>query len=252
MLVAIGSIKGAPGVTSTALALAAAWPRPVALVEADPSGGSVAYRCRAAGGGALAAAPSLLTLAAAVRGGVPYEGVLLEHAQTLGCGVNVVQGVTAAGQARGLGSLWATITHATQTAGADVVADLGRLDRTTPAFPVAAAADVVVVIGAAAMDSVMHLRAGLRELTTALNAGRVATVLPVLVGPGAQAARDRADLDHMLMAIGLPVRPAGSIAYDPKGLERLEAGEDRRNRTALARSARELVDHLMSQMGVPA
>ena len=34
------SASGAPGVTTTALALAGGWPRPVTLVEADPRGGS--------------------------------------------------------------------------------------------------------------------------------------------------------------------------------------------------------------------
>ena len=40
MLVTLVSAAGSPGVTSTALGLALRWPRPVVLVEADPSGGS--------------------------------------------------------------------------------------------------------------------------------------------------------------------------------------------------------------------
>jgi hypothetical protein len=34
------SASGSPGVTTTALALASVWPRPVIVVEADPTGGS--------------------------------------------------------------------------------------------------------------------------------------------------------------------------------------------------------------------
>ncbi|MDF0752962.1 hypothetical protein NLU14_22305, partial [Marinobacter sp. 71-i] len=71
MLISIASVKGSPGVTSTALALAAVWPRPVVLLEADPSGGDLAYRCKAAHGGPVAANKGLLQLAAAVRGGLP-------------------------------------------------------------------------------------------------------------------------------------------------------------------------------------
>lgn len=41
MLIALVSGKGAPGVTTTALALTMAWPRPALLVELDPTGGDV-------------------------------------------------------------------------------------------------------------------------------------------------------------------------------------------------------------------
>src|SRR4051812_43116182 len=40
-MIALTSAKGSPGVTSTALALATAWPRPVVVAECDPSGGDV-------------------------------------------------------------------------------------------------------------------------------------------------------------------------------------------------------------------
>ena len=39
-VVALASASGSPGVTTTALGLALLWPRPVLLVEADPTGGS--------------------------------------------------------------------------------------------------------------------------------------------------------------------------------------------------------------------
>ena len=41
MLIALCSVKGAPGVTTSALALALSWPRPVVLAELDPAGGDV-------------------------------------------------------------------------------------------------------------------------------------------------------------------------------------------------------------------
>ena len=39
-VIALASASGSPGVTTTALGLALLWPRPVLLVEADPTGGS--------------------------------------------------------------------------------------------------------------------------------------------------------------------------------------------------------------------
>ena len=39
-VVTLSSASGSPGVTTTALGLALLWPRPVLLIEADPTGGS--------------------------------------------------------------------------------------------------------------------------------------------------------------------------------------------------------------------
>ena len=39
-VVCLTSASGSPGVTATAVGLAFCWPRPVLLVEADPTGGS--------------------------------------------------------------------------------------------------------------------------------------------------------------------------------------------------------------------
>ena len=39
-VIALASAAGSPGVTTSALGLALTWPRPVLLIEADPTGGS--------------------------------------------------------------------------------------------------------------------------------------------------------------------------------------------------------------------
>src|SRR5689334_5253447 len=45
VLVAVGSVKGAPGATCLALALAVCWPWPdVVMVECDPAGGDLGGR----------------------------------------------------------------------------------------------------------------------------------------------------------------------------------------------------------------
>jgi hypothetical protein len=252
MLVAICSAKGAPGVTSTALALAASWPRPVVLLEADPAGGDIAYRCRAASGGPVYASPNLVTLAAAVRGGVPGPEVLRDSAQRLANGVDVVQGVTAPAQGRGLGSLWSAIAGACMASDVDVIADLGRLDRASAALPVAEAADCVIPVAATSLESVMRLREGVRELVGTLNAHRVAVVVPMIVGADTHAARDCAQLDELLTTAGLPVQPSQHLPYDPKALARLEAGEPasgRLGRTLLIRAARAIGDTLLQRTG---
>src|SRR5689334_8533762 len=87
----VASVSGAPGVTTTALALTAAWPpeadggvRPV-MVEADGSGGDLMMRF------GLPSAPSLLDVAAAV--GKPHPGSLLGAVSELPFGVRVVAAV---------------------------------------------------------------------------------------------------------------------------------------------------------------
>lgn len=257
MLIAVCSAKGSPGATSAALALAAAWPRPVVLVEADGSGGDLAYRCQTSAGGPVSASPNLLTLAAGIRGSSHGQGVVAEHAQQLACGVDLVQGVTAPGQSRGLIGLWSPLAQVFVSTDVDVIADLGRFDRTSPTVPVAEAADVLVWVASTSLESVMHLREGVTEALGTLNAHKAATLVPLLVGEEAHAGRDCADLDTLLAAAGVPVQPAEHLAYDPKALQRLERGEPasgRLGRTLLIRGSRALAANLLAttSAGVPA
>jgi len=74
-LIAIASDKGAPGVTTAALALAAVWPRPVLLAECDPAGGDLVYRFPAVGGGRLDPRRGVLSLAVVARRGMQPQQV---------------------------------------------------------------------------------------------------------------------------------------------------------------------------------
>jgi len=244
MLIALASVKGSPGVTSTALALAAAWPRPVVLLEGDLAGGDLGYRCRAAHGGPVYSTKGLLKLAAAVRGGMPGSGAVVDQAQLLGCGVNLVQGVTTAAQARGLAGLWPIIAQACTAAEVDVIADLGRLDRASALMPLAQAADCLVPVSSTSLESVMHVTEGLSDVVGGLAQHGTVNLAPLLVGPDAHAVRDCADLDELLSRAGLPASATQPMPYDPKALERLERGEPatgRLGRTLLLRAARAIV-----------
>lgn len=76
MLVALCSFKGSPGVTTSALAMAACSPSGVQpiVVECDPAGGDIFARFR------LEPVPGLVSLAAAARRSVG-PGVLGQHTQ---------------------------------------------------------------------------------------------------------------------------------------------------------------------------
>ena len=92
-LIALASVKASPGVTTTALALAAAWPsQRRLLLEADPGGGDLGPWL------GLPPAPGLVGLAAAARHDHGSD-VLWEHAQEVAGGVHVVVAPVGAEQA---------------------------------------------------------------------------------------------------------------------------------------------------------
>lgn len=246
MLVSVCSSKGAPGVTSTALVLAAVWPRPVVLIEADPSGGDLAFRCRSAGGGPPSATPNVLSLASAVSGAT--TGDISNFSQQLAGGVNLVQGVSSAAQGRGLTSLWGSIAQACVASDVDVIADLGRLDRSTATMPLAAAADRLLVVGTPMLESVVHTRETLMELAGAVGPDMSgARLVPLIVGASRYAQADRADVDQVMTAAGVLASPSTHLPLDAPALARLEGGEPaggRLSRTLLLRAARGVVDQI--------
>ena len=250
MLVAVCSAKGSPGVTSLALTIAAVWPDQAAvLLEADPTGGDLAFRCRHVNGREVATSPNLVGLATAVRGssldGLVDPGLVTAHSQPLACGVRLVPGVPASAQARGLGGLWDQIAQAANGSSTDVIADLGRLERGVPTTRFAAAAEVVVVVCTPTLESVMHVRHLLLDVMPTLSAGRGGRAfVPVVVAPHRQAANDAADVDTILGGLGMPIEPAVAVAHDCRTVAELAAGANpagRLARTHLLRTARTLV-----------
>ena len=126
-LIAVAADKGAPGVTTACIALAAVWPRQVLLAECDPAGGDLACWLPAAGGGQLDPGRGLLSLAVAARRGL-RPGQVLEHTQKISGGLDVLAGVVTAEQGTGLELLWGPVGAAlAQLPGLDVIADCGRI-----------------------------------------------------------------------------------------------------------------------------
>jgi cellulose biosynthesis protein BcsQ len=206
MLVSVLSLKGSPGATTFAVALAARWPVPsrVLLVEADPSGGDLGVRF------SLPSMSGLMSLAAAARGG--YDGDLVwQHAQQLPGGLPVITASPDADQARAaLSALTPDPTEghgilreAANQPGTVVIVDCGRIDPGSPALSIVRACDVVVLLSRAHGDDLAHLSRRLPAV------GRWSpNPVLLLVGDG-YAPGD--------VARELGVRPLGRVPNDPIG-----------------------------------
>jgi hypothetical protein len=218
MFLTVSSVKGSPLVTSFAVALAARWPAPGAVVvEADPAGGDLAFRF------GMRREPGLSELATDTRTG-GREPDLAAYTQRLPLGVDVVFGPPdartredprAAGGDEVGESVQAVrmvarnclglLRHA--AAERLVVVDVGRLGWDSPALPLAAAADVLLLLtrpGLDAIDAVQMRRDRLLALP-----GLAGPLRLVLVGRPPCPPAEIAD------AVGLAV--AGVIPDDPRG-----------------------------------
>ena len=243
MFVAVCSDKGSPGATTTALAVAAAWPVPAVVVEADPYGGDLAIRVRTGAGAALPEAPTVLTAASAARTCPPgsLPGLVARYAHPVNAQLSVLPGHLVAEQISGVAT-WEPFGAALAASTVPVVADLGRLHAASPLLPVAARADVVVVVGHPDPVSVIRLRERLTRLVAAIVAHRraAARLFPVLVSPARHGAADVADLRRVLAETpaGPLLAGAGFVAWDPAAVARLEAGESPSSRLARAQLLR--------------
>ena len=238
-LISLVSVKGSPGVTTTSLALAAAWPAPRRLLaELDPAGGDLEIRLGLpAGGGGLAA------LAAAARRPQSRHS-LWPFACELPGGLQVLTAPPGAGQASAcLQAL--TTTGVLPRLAADaaageavVIADCGRLDPAAVTEQAGVLAGVVLVVARPHLSDLAHL-AGRLE---AIRQHATAAGLVLVTGAGLPRSDPAYPADEISQALDAPV--LGSLPADPRGVAALLAGRGQPARAGrrlpLARSARDL------------
>jgi hypothetical protein len=221
-LIAVASVKGSPGVTTSALALAVAWPAPHRLlIEADPSGGDLIPWLGLRRGAGLTA------LAAAARDpdspADPWR-----HAQELPGGLHVIAGPSGAGQATAcLRALDPAAGFAAFCAAPPVaVADCGRLDPRSPALRLAARADAVVLIARPHVSDLTHLAQRLDALA------RTCRRVGLLLGPPSRNALAGAAYPAAEIEAALGRRVLGCLPSDPAGVAQLiqAGGTSRRGR----------------------
>jgi hypothetical protein len=156
VVICLTSASGSPGVTTTAIGLAFCWPRPVLLVEADPTGGSG-------------------ILAGFLKGTAPYEAGLVELAlsplgaadalrdvvRPLSPSVSVVAGTRTHAQAAALRNVWESLAVALgdlEANGQDVIVDAGRLGLTGSPQQLLDSADATLLVTRTNLPSISAAR----------------------------------------------------------------------------------------------
>jgi hypothetical protein len=233
VLAVLVSAKGAPGVTTAALAVTAAVEGPGLVVEMDPSGGDLELLCGRHG------VESLSRVAAGLRHGPDPDRVRSEMSRVAGevpavlaplSGQQAEAALVSCGER--LGGVLAGMPEL-------VVADGGRWSPGQPSASRIVGAGVVGVVCQANAVSVGHARALVEELGV-FGAGQV-----VVVVVGERPYR----LGEVQSVFAVPV--IGPLAVDPAGVAALlrDAGGRRYRFTMLARTAGRVLEGLVARIG---
>jgi hypothetical protein len=240
VIIVVASIKGAPGVTTTATAIASAWrqDRRVLLVEADPFGGDLAAWF------GVAPTSGLWSLLAAGRRGIESDAVW-EHATTLPTGLPVLYGLASADQAVANEAAWPAVAEALAALDADVIIDAGRL---LPHFaggirPLLSLAEVLVVLCPPTLAGIVHLKTSLPSLVAGSPSARL------IVQPTAEKGFSSDEISSTLT-----INVAPPVPHDPKGAAALSRNAIgwANSKTTLAKWARTNAAELAASLSLPA
>ncbi|MGW6912451.1 hypothetical protein ACWGB8_01310 [Kitasatospora sp. NPDC054939] len=246
-VIAVAGGTGAPGATSTALALLLAWPlqpgRRILLVECDPDGGAV---LAGALEGRVEAVYGLRNLAVADRRGLLGQALweqLIDLSPDGSAERLLLPGLTDPTQAPGLAYTWEPlmeVLHGLEPQGYDVLLDLGRSGATGASAVLARRADVVAATVRTTLRGLSAARPRLAALAEDLaSAGAGADSLGLLlVAEGPYSANE------VSREFGLPV--LGLLPYAPRTARTLSDGGDTADRrfvrSELMRTARSAAD----------
>lgn len=261
-LIVVAGAKGSPGVTTGAVALAAAWPRRAILAECDPYGGDLVYRMAGEHGGPLDPNTGMLSIALAARRG--FDAALLPgHLQRLPGGLDVLVGLGSAEQAGVVAGQWQHLGRAFDRFaaldyGADVIADCGRVGPDSPALELMPHAAVVLLVARADAEQVAHVRDRVNGLSQRLHGSQGATasvarppVGVLLIAPPRDAKRIGAQVGDLLAATAGGAEVLGVLADDPDGAAALNGrGRGRVDKSLLVRSAREVAASVTRRYGL--
>jgi hypothetical protein len=248
-LIALTSAKGAPGVTTTALALAMQWPRPVVLVEADLAGPSILHGFFLS---QVAQDIGLGPLAVAHRHG-DLGSHLREQAISLTDGATVfmparhhmlaaipdgartasklyVPGIPGPQTAPAVRDIWEDLAIelvSLERGGVDAIVDMGRLNIADDREPILQLADQVLVTTGSRLPDVMSAATLVTRRLAGLEqaAADLTNISTLVIGPGRPYPVSE-------ITSSLHVANAGSISWDPVTAEVFAVGAEPTHRYA--------------------
>ena len=261
-LIVLAADKGSPGVTTSAVALAAVWPRRALYAECDPHGGDLVYRMPAEHGGPLDPNRGLVSLALDARRGLDPAS-LPQHTQRLRGGLEILVGLGNADQSHGMSGLWPSLGRALdrfgdQPYGADVIADCGRIGPDSPTVELLAQSALVLLVARTDAEYIAHVRDRANSLSARLHAtqaGSVSLARPpigiVLIAPPNRARQAAKQVGDLLAGTTAGAEVLGVLAQDEAGAAALAGrARGRVDKALLTRSARELAGTLVQRYGL--
>lgn len=250
-VIALTSAKGSPGVTTTTLAIAWAWPdvaagRRVMVIDADMAGGDIATGYLQ---GTVSLAGGLLGLASDRTGDLAAS--LWDHLIALDDDGTrlLLTGVNDPAQARSLSAIWPSfITAISQLNDADppvdVLLDMGRLGSVHDAALLRQNADLVLLTMRSSLTSTASARPAGRRLR---EERQPADGAPIGLGCLLVGERQPYGASEIADAVGVPV--LACVAWDPTAASVLSAGSPaswRFARSPLMRSAHAAAEAMRS------
>lgn len=210
-LITLVSATGAPGVSTTAIGLAMAWPRPVLLVEAAATGSALLpgfFR------GETLPTRTVLEAASAQRYGqllndLPNHTVQLDTAGRVQCLLGYTDPWT---QGRNLAGFWGPLAEAAQDlegAGMDVIVDAGRAGSANEPTPLMTHAEALIIAIRPSRASVI----GAQPLTTRFLAERESAGNADIIGLAVVGPKRPYSTSNIEGALNLPCWL--EIAWDP-------------------------------------
>ena len=245
-LIVLASASGSPGVTTAALGLALAWPRPTLLVDADPSG-SLAIPAGYFRGGQLPTDLTVVDLAMSHRQSTLADDLPRMLIPVPDSNVQFLCGPRRHNQARSLESLWEPLAGAFKALdernGQDVIVDAGRLGLEGSPLPLLAAADLALLVTRSTLPALVAAASWsqtLREMFS--RSGADSHLGALLVGQGMPYG-----VKETAKTLQLPV--VTSLAWDQPSAEVLSLGAKaprRFEQSNLSRSLRAGVQAIQS------
>lgn len=215
-IITLLSASGSPGTTTTAVALALSWPRPVILLDADPSA-SAAVLAGYLRGEQRRDAASVADLAIALRTD-EIEDSLPAVQIPLSNTVSLIPGPKTLEQVKALHGLWqplATALAEQADQGVDVIVDAGRLGLAGHPAPLVQASDLVLLVSRCTIPAVAGMYQWAEQLRNQFaELGVPDAVGLLLLGTGhIYSAAEVRDATHTPVYATLPLDPVTAEVY---------------------------------------